>query len=223
MKNLLLTLLLAISAGMYGQNTVIDISPETASSIAGSVIVIGASAADERDYLDVLNDGHTAAWYDYTDLTTITEVNDSVSVWKDKLLTTSLGEEAVAHSSNEISKTVIAASRSATEKSNEKAHGGSYSSKVVHSAVTGIHYLRVNYSVTIGIAYEVSVWVYLPSGQAGVASITLASGGVAPAFVSTSVKDQWVELSGTFTPGYADFSLAQDRHLLLLLPCFFQG
>lgn len=156
--------------------------------------------------LAAINDGSTAAWYDQSDLTTITKDGlERVSVWADKLGHTGMGANIVINSTNEADKTTVSVSRLTTTQSNEQAHGGTYSSKVVHNALVGAHYLYI--PVTAGVSYTVSVWVYIPSGQANIDTITLGSGGAGD-LAHTNTKDTWVQLSGVFTPGLASFSLS---------------
>jgi hypothetical protein len=81
--------------------------------------------------------------------------------------------------------------------SNEQAHGGSFSAKVVHNADVGAHYTIQNV-LNMTKAYEVDVWVYLPSGQT-TSTISVAVGG-APAGTpgsSTTTTDSWVNLTTT--------------------------
>lgn len=156
---------------------------------------------------NLIRDGSTAIWLDATDETTLTvDGSNRVSLWKDKLLQTDdYGADYVIYGDNETQKTTVSVSRLTTAQSSEQAHGGTYSSKVVHTATAGVHYLYIN--VTISKQYLVSVWVYIPSGQANVDTITLGSGGSGD-FAHTNTKDQWVQLTATVTPGFNSISLS---------------
>lgn len=156
---------------------------------------------------NVADDGNTVAWFDSQDLTTITkDESDKVSLWKDKLLQVSdEGADYVLFGDNETQKTTVSVSRCTSAQSDEQAHGGTYSSKVVHNALVGLHYLSIN--VIASRTYNVSVWVYIPSGQATIDTITLGSGG-AGNFASTNTKNTWVQLTAECTPGSASISLS---------------
>jgi len=155
---------------------------------------------------NIADDTNTTAWYDSQELSTITKnESNQVSLWKDKFLQISDGAEYVLYGDNETQKTTVAAGRVTTAQSNEQKHTGTYSSKVVHTADVGLHYLYIG--VTAGRQYNVSVWVYIPSGQANVDTITLGSSGGGN-FASTNTKDVWVQLSAIVIPGFASFSLA---------------
>jgi hypothetical protein len=156
---------------------------------------------------NVDDDGNTAIWLDSQDLTSITkDESNRVAAWNDKLLQVSdLGAEFVINGSSEAAKTTTSVYRVTTTQSSEQAHNGTYSTKVTHTAAVGNH--RCSVSVTGNKTYRVSVWVYLPSGQAGVDSIMFMSGG-AGNYGSISTKDEWVELTATFLSPYTEIDIS---------------
>jgi len=64
----------------------IQVTGEVAIASAGAESESVPEESESRTYLDVINDGHTVAWYDASDDSTITKDADNyVSEWRDKL------------------------------------------------------------------------------------------------------------------------------------------
>ncbi len=94
--------------------------------------------------------------------------------------------------------TPVTAGRGTLAQSSEQKYAGSYSAKYVASATVGAHYTYT--LTTLGTMHKVSIWVYLPSGQATTSvGLWTLLGPANQEIAFTTLTDQWVLLTGYVT------------------------
>jgi len=164
-------------------------------SATSGLITFWAQTAGANNFLATFA-GHNGTSASLTDGTTTETTVGAVDV--------------VPNGTFETNTTGWAVSRGAIAKSADYAHTGTYSAKFTNDANIGSHYAYSDNILTVGTLYEVSGWVYLPSGQT-TTELRLGQAGTVfagdPSSLKTTLTDQWVYLRAIVPAAYLSVSI----------------